>query len=137
MFRSYGIWIFRAKSPIDDKRVVREDRYGLLAQTMFQRAVGIRYTGRSGSRFPDSWGGFTGRGPRATPRTLVELLSGYFNKGPIKRHRVTFHAGANKALSNYNGHAVLAAQHLRRVGVPGIAVFIGTVRTRGARENAA
>jgi ketosteroid isomerase-like protein len=128
--RSYGVWIFHARSPIDDKRVVRENRRGYWTQTLFQRAVGIRYLGYSESRFPDSWGGFTGSGPRAKPRTLTEMLGSYFSKGPLKRHRVTLRPRAHKALSGYNGHAILAAKHLRRVGVPGIAVFVANVRVR-------
>ena len=128
--RSYGVWIFPAKSPIGDRRVLREDRCGHAVQTQFQRAVGIRYVGRSGSSFPDSWGGFIGRGPRARPQKPPDLLVGFFSKGPVKRHRVMFHAGASSALSKYEGHAVLAAKHLRRVGVGGIAVFVGRVRVR-------
>jgi hypothetical protein len=132
--RSYGVWIFHAKSPIGDKRVVRENKLGSFVQTRFQRAVGIQYLGHSEPKFLDSWGGFTGNGPRAKPRTPREMLRGFFGKRPIKRHRLLLIAGAQRAMSSYKGHAVLATKHLRQVGVPGIAVFVARVRVRIENE---
>ena len=134
MNRSYFVWIFHSKSPIDDKRVVREDVNGYLLQTRFQRSVGVRYLGKSAPRFPDSWGGFTGNGPRAKPRHPRDFLRGFFGPGFLPRHRVLLFPGAQAAMSKYRGNAVLYAKHLRPVRVAGVAVCVGRLCVRVGNE---
>jgi hypothetical protein len=128
--RTYFVWVFCTKSPLGDRRVVREDEHGYFVQTRFQRHVGIRYLGRSKPRFPDSWGGFTGHGPRSKPRTLREFLAGVFSDKPLGRHRVLLFSASQAAMSRYRGNAILAAKHLRAVDLPGIAVCVAKLRIR-------
>ncbi len=132
--RSYGIWVFRSRDPLEDKRVYREDGRGYQVQSRFYRSVGARYKDHSVPRFLNTWGGIVGHSPRSNPRTPAELLSGFFTKGPPLRHRAKFQTGSVAAVVGCKGYAVVAAKHLRRFGLPGVAQFIGNIRVRVERE---
>lgn len=127
---TYGLWTFRAKSPLHDRRVYREDRSGCQRQSRFYRAAGVRFRDAAKSGFLDCHGGLIGFSPRSPVRLASALLDGFFGPGLPQRHRLQFRPGCTRNLAGSKGCAILAARHLRRASVPGIADFIGVVRVR-------
>ena len=132
--RSYGIWVFRSRNPLEDKRVYREDGNGYQVQSQFYGSFGAKYKDHSEPRILNTSGGIVGHSPRSNPRTPAELLAGFFAKGPPRRHRTKFQTGSVAAVVGCKGYAVVAAKRLKPVGVPGVAQFIGSIRVRVERE---
>lgn len=127
---TYGIWTFRPRSPLHDRRVYREDRSGCQRQSRFYRAAGVRFRDSAKSGFLDCHGGLIGFSQRFSARVPSALLDGFFGSGLPQRHRMQFRPGCSRNLAGSKGCAILAARHLRRASVPGIADYIGVVRVR-------
>lgn len=129
MRRSFGLWLLTGPRSFEDPRIWREDEQSYARQTLFQRAVGVRYVGRVPPRFPDSFTGFGSFVRRSRPRSLSWALKGWFHSGPVKPQNFSLRAGHAAVLSRATGYALISSRRLRRVSVPG-AQFVGIVRVK-------
>ena len=134
MHRRYYLWALTTPLNIEDKRIRREDRRSFELPSAFQRAVGVRYEGNPGQRFPNTEGGYGGFGHGRKPTSLAKAIAGFFQAKPLPRHRVKAMRGSARALAGATGYALLSAKTLRMRSVRGLAKYVGTVFARPPSE---
>lgn len=128
MRRLFGLWLLSGPRSFQDPRIWREDRQSYALQTPFQRAVGVRYIGRSRPRFPDSNTGFGSFVPGSQHISVIRAFKGWFSK-PLRPQHLSLKDGHLAQLRRATGYALVSSRHLRRVSLYG-ANFVGTVRVR-------
>ena len=128
MRRLFGLWLLSGPRSFQDPRIWREDRQSYALQTPFQRAVGVRYIGRSRPRFPDSNTGFGSFVPRSRHISVIRAFKGWFSK-PLRPQHLSLKDGHLAQLHRATGYALVSSRHLRRVSLYG-ANFVGTFRVR-------
>ena len=130
----YGFWITLTHRPLDDRRIWRENSQSYQLPTPFQRAIGVRYTGPRGARYPHTRGGYGEYGHGKAPSSLAQALTGFFSPRPVSRHRVRQYASTAHAMPRATGYALLSGKALRFRSYRGLAVFVGTVLVRHTSE---
>lgn len=123
--RRYGLWLLSSPQPLRNGRVRREDGQGDELPTLFQRAVGVRYSGRQGRRIPDSRGAYAAFGPMGPPRGLLDLMTGHDDAGVLPRHRRRLQPGSAGRLQSSTGFVLLWMPHIRHRSVAGAAWYAG------------
>jgi hypothetical protein len=122
----FGIWLLTGPRSFHDPRICREDRRGALIQTPFQRAVGVRYRGRSGPPAADALLGFGSFAAGGRPRSVLQVFKGHFDP-PLRAQHLALKASHRASLRHATGYAIVSTRRLRRISLPG-ATFIGTLR---------
>jgi hypothetical protein len=134
MPRRYYMWALTPPLNIKDKRIRREDRRSFEIPSEFQRAIGVRYEGNPGQRYPNTEGGYCGFGNGRKPTSVGEATAGFFQAKPLPRHRVKAIRGSASAIARATGYALLSAKTLRQRSVRGLAMFAGIVFVRPRSE---
>jgi hypothetical protein len=134
MLCRYYLWALTTPLNIEDKRVRREDRRSFELTSAFQRAVGVRYKGNPGQRYPNTRGGYGGFGHGRKPTSVAKVVAGFFQAKPLPRHRLKAVRGTAGTLAGATGYALLSAKTLRQRSVRGLAKFIGTIFVRPPSE---
>jgi hypothetical protein len=55
------------------------------------------------------------------------LFKGFFAKGLLGDHRLSFRKGCENLLAHSTGHVILWAPGIRYLSIPGVAKFVGKV----------
>jgi hypothetical protein len=134
MHRRYYLWALSTPLNIEDKRIRREDRRSFELPSTFQRAVGVRYEGNPGQRYPNTEGGYGGFGHGKKPTSVAKTIAGFFQAKPLPRHRIKAMRGSARTLARATGYALLSANKIRPRSVHGLATFVGTVFVRPPSE---
>lgn len=128
MRRLFGLWLFTGPRSFQDSRIWREDGQSYALQTPFQRAIGVRYMGRSKPRFPDSFTGFGSFRRGSRQGSVVRAFKGWFSK-PLRHQHLALKEGHLTHLRSATGYALLSSRHLRCVSLHG-AKFAGVIRVK-------
>ena len=126
MRRIFGLWLLTGVRSFEDRRIFREDREGAMAQTPFQRRVGVRYVGRRWPRSPDSQVGFGSFVRGGRPRSVLQAFKGHFER-PLRPQHLALKTDHLSVLRRATGYALIASPHLRKVSLHH-AHFAGIVR---------
>ena len=130
MHRRFGIWLLTCPRSFQDPRIWREDKNSYDRQTVFQRAIGVRYVGKSSARYPDANAGFGSFGRRSPPKSIAKLFRGHFHRGPVRRQDLCLLKNHKEVLARSTGYALVSSPKVRHVSVGSNALFIGTLRAR-------
>jgi hypothetical protein len=133
MRRLFGLWLLTGPRSFQDRRIWREDRQSYALQTPFQRAIGVRYIGRSQPRFPDSFTGFGSFVRGSQHRSVVHSFKGWFSR-PLKQQQLVLKEGHLTHLRRATGYALVSSRHLRCVSLHG-ANFAGIIRVKDEDAN--
>ena len=128
MRRKFGLWLLTGPLSFQDRRIWREDRQSYALQTPFQRAVGVRYLGRSQPRLPDSFTGFGSFVRGSRHRSVIHAFKGWFTS-PLRPQHLVLEEGHLTHLHRATGYALISSRHLRCVSLYG-ANFVGIVRVK-------
>src|SRR5437762_10906815 len=104
MHRRYGLWLLSSPRAFEDPHVRRETRESYERPAQFQRAVGVRYSRGMPPRFPNSKGGYGAFGPYGPPRSIAQLLKGWFSPKPVPTQRMALRPGYRTHLANATGY---------------------------------
>lgn len=102
-----------------------------MAQTNFQKAVGIRYKKKAAGIYSDAKVSFMSFGRRGSPRSYSSLFTNYFSSGPLSRRLFRLRLGARKVLTGASGIALFSSPKLSRRSVSKVgAVYVGSLWCR-------